>query len=169
MGYTIPLKFIRVSDYMSICATRILCIVDANCAQGHKILREEKDARTLLKATGPRAAATVIIMDNGTVISSPFTMGRLLANIASASTKKANKKDISLGTAMRIYDVYPNEAMDGTADITPDTDGISKEHEISKSMRESLMPDVDQSEEGDPDLIAEALSIAWDGDADEDD
>ena len=163
MGYTIPLKFIRISENMSICATRILCILDMNTAQARRILREEKDGNTLLKATGPRAAASLVIMDNGIVITSPFTMGRILANIASASSKKPYKKDISLGQSLRIYDVYPDEVMDGTADTTPDIDAIGINSEMPK--RESVdMQKVDtMPENGDPDLIAEALDVYWDG------
>lgn len=110
MGYTIPLRFIRISQKhsdnrqfdVSICATRIVAIMSTEIYQARKTISDERKAGTLINGCGQAKAKSAIFLDNGSVVSSPLSVKRLMSII-----EKSNSKDGSrLDKRMKVYDVY---------------------------------------------------------------
>lgn len=113
MGYMVPLRFIRISNKrsdnrqfdVSICATRIIAIMSTEIYQARKLVATERADKTLINGCGLSKAKSVIIMDNGSVISSPLSVRRLMANVEKANTKANSRMD----KRMRVFDVYDGE------------------------------------------------------------
>lgn len=113
MGYTIPLRFIRVSQKsvdsrqfdVSICATRIVAIMSTQLSQARKTISEERKNGTLINGCGLAKAKSAIFLDNGSVVSSPLTVRRIMSLI-----EKSNNKDLTrMDKRMRVYDVCDAE------------------------------------------------------------
>ena len=77
--------------------------MSAKFYQAKKILLEERRAGTLVNAAGRRAAKTVILMDNGTVVASCYTMARLLNYIAKSDAKGTDSTTNPKGNNVRLY------------------------------------------------------------------
>ena len=125
MGYTIPLRFIRISTKrsdnrqfdVSICATRIVAIMSTEIYQARKVISDERKNGTLINGCGLAKAKSAIFLDNGTVVSSPMSVKRLMAMIEK-SNEKANTR---VEKRMKIFDVYdsePDEEDEATEDIS---------------------------------------------------
>lgn len=92
MAYTVPLKFIKVSDDVSICATRIVAMMSTRCYQARESIKAERRAGTLINACGTDKAETAIFLDNGIVVSSPATIAVLNNRIENAGVRKVKKQ-----------------------------------------------------------------------------
>ena len=90
--YQVPLRFIKVSPTVVVCATRIVAIMSVESYQARETIKAERRAGTLINAAGGTAAQSAIFMDNGSVISSPYSVTRLANAITKAETK-FNKLD----------------------------------------------------------------------------
>ena len=77
--------------------------MSAKFYQAKKILLEERRAGTLVNAAGRRAAKTVLLMDNGTVVASCYTMARLLSYIAKSDAKGTDSTTTPKGNNVRLY------------------------------------------------------------------
>lgn len=129
MGYTIPLRFVRISQKhsdnkqfdVSICATRIVAIMSTEVYQARKTISDERKNGTLINGCGQARAKSAIFLDNGSVVSSPLSVKRLMSII-----EKSNSKDgTRLDKRMRVYDVYdgqPDKDDDEIDDISADYD-----------------------------------------------
>lgn len=124
MGYVIPLRFIRISQKhsdnrqfdVSICATRIVAIMSTEIYQARKTISEERKNGTLINGCGLSKAKSVIFLDNGSVVSSPLTVRRIMSLIEKSNSKAGTRLD----KRMRVFDVYdgqPNEEDEETEDI----------------------------------------------------
>jgi len=124
MGYTVPLRFVRVSKKhsdnrqfdVSICATRIVAIMSTEIFQARKTIADERKAGTLINACGQVKAKSAIFLDNGSVIASPLSVTRLMSLIEKSNVKANSKGDKRL----RVYDVYdpePDEDDEETEDV----------------------------------------------------
>ena len=110
MGYTIPLRFIRISQKhndnrqfdVSICATRIVAIMSTEIYQARKTISDERKAGTLINGCGQTKAKSAIFLDNGSVVSSPLTVKRLMSLIEKSNVKANSRLD----KRMRVFDVY---------------------------------------------------------------
>ena len=127
MGYTIPLRYIRVSQRHSdnrqfdaaICATRIVAIMSTEIYQARKTIADERKNGTLINCCGTAKAKSAIFLDNGSVISSPLSVRRLMSLIEKSNTKANTRLD----KRMRVFDVYdgkPNEEDEEVNDVTAD-------------------------------------------------
>lgn len=113
MGYTIPLRFVRVSRKhsdtkqfdVSICATRIVAIMSTEIFQARKTIADERKAGTLINGCGQAKAKSAIFLDNGTVVSSPLSVARLMSLIEKSNDKANSQVD----KRMRVMDVYDEE------------------------------------------------------------
>jgi regulator of extracellular matrix RemA (YlzA/DUF370 family) len=116
MSYTIPLRFIRISHKRSdnrqfdvaICATRIVAIMSTEIYQARKTISDERKNGTLINGCGLTKAQSAIFLDNGTVVTSPMKVKRLMALIEKSNEKAGSKLD----KRMRVYDVYDSEPND---------------------------------------------------------
>ena len=110
MGYTIPLRFIRISQKhsdnrqfdVSICATRIIAIMSTEIFQARKTISDERKNGTLINGCGQARAKSAIFLDNGSVVSSPLSVKRLMSLIEKSNTKAGSRLD----KRMRVFDVY---------------------------------------------------------------
>lgn len=125
MGYTLPLRFIKVSANrsdkkqfdVSVCATRIVAMMSTKIYQARKTISDERKNGTLINAAGLSKAETAIFMDNGSVIASPLSVKRLMSAIDKANEYGNSKKS----KRMKIYDAYdeePDEEDEETADTS---------------------------------------------------
>ena len=113
MGYTIPLRFVRVSRKhsdtkqfdVSICATRIVAIMSTEIFQARKTIADERKAGTLINGCGTAKAKSAIFLDNGTVVSSPLSVARLMSLIEKSNDKANSQVD----KRMRVMDVYDED------------------------------------------------------------
>ena len=163
MAYMLPLKFIRVSEDMSICATRIIAIMSTHAYQARRLIREEKLADTLLNAAGRGKVKSAVILDNGAVIASPFSIGQLLNNISKADSKRSKGKTIPLSYGLKLYDVIPDEVYNEELEDYPEIEGIEGESQ-PQELDIDAMGDTDGDE-----ALDDVLDIAWDGEVSEDD
>ena len=124
MGYTIPLRFVRVSQKHSdnrqfdvaICATRIVAIMSTEIYQARKTIADERKNGTLINGSGMAKAKSAIFLDNGSVISSPLSVRRLMSIIEKSNSKAGSRTD----KRMRVFDVYdgePNKEDEETEDV----------------------------------------------------
>lgn len=134
MGYTIPLRFIRISTKrsdnrqfdVSICATRIVAIMSTEIYQARKTISDERKNGTLINGCGLSKAKSAIFMDNGTVISSPMSVKRIMAMIEKSNQKAGTRLD----KRMKVYDVYDgdsNEEDDEIEDVSAEYEDDSEE------------------------------------------
>jgi len=125
MGYTIPLRFIRISNKRSdnrqfdVCipATRIVAIMSTEIYQARKVISDERKNGTLINGCGLTKAKSAVFLDNGSVVSSPLSVRRLMAMIDKANEKAGTRLD----KRMRVFDVYdgePNEEDEETEEMS---------------------------------------------------
>lgn len=115
MGYYLPLRYVKVSEDVSLCATRIVAMMSTNSHQAREMVKKERQNKTLVNAAGRNATRTIIILDNGTVVASPYTINRLMKMIELSNGKHLNMPKGSITKRMRVYDVVdeePNESID---------------------------------------------------------
>ena len=124
MGYMLPLRFINVSKEpkVAICATRIVAMMSTDIYQARRTIHDEKLSGKLVNACGNNAAKTAILLDNGTVVSSPMTITVLMSAIE-RSNNKANVKNTA---RLRVYDVYDEEP-DPEDEEVPEIDSLDED------------------------------------------
>lgn len=103
--YQIPLRYVKISNTVAICATRIVAILDASQHQAEILMREERKAGRLINSCGRAQAKSTIILDNGAVLSSPMSVSSLLRVIERSNTKQILTKEGRDLKRMTIYDV----------------------------------------------------------------
>lgn len=106
--YQLPLRFIRISEDVSICATRIVAMMSTDTYQARNLVRDEKKAGTLINGAGRAAVKTAIVMDNGTIVASPLTVRRLMTAIERSNAKSPGKlKEPSV--RLKVYEAEDEE------------------------------------------------------------
>ena len=106
--------------------------MSAKFYQAKRILLEERRAGTLLNAAGRRAVQSVLILDNGSVVASCFTMNKLLGNIAKANAKGTEDVKLPKGRRVRLYIADAEEIGVDSEDSTIDdliADTLQKDDE----------------------------------------
>ena len=89
--------------------------------QARKTISDERKNGTLINGCGLAKAQSAIFLDNGTVVTSPMKVKRLMALIEKSNEKAGSKLD----KRMRVYDVYdgePNEDDDEIEDLASEYD-----------------------------------------------
>lgn len=107
--YQVPLRYIKVSSTVAICATRITAIMSYNMTQAENMIREERKSGKLINACGRLPIQTAIILDNGTIIASPLSIQRLINAIDRANTKQTMPTRGRELKRFSVYDVVDNE------------------------------------------------------------
>lgn len=113
MGYSLPVKFVKVSNDRSdnrqfdtaICITRIVALMSMKINQARETVRDERKAGTLINAAGVCKVQTAIFLDNGSVVASPLSVNRIL----SAIEKVNSPTTPNLTKNINVYDVDPSE------------------------------------------------------------
>lgn len=146
MGYTLPLRFIKVSKKrndtkqfdVAICATRIVAMMSTDIYQARRTISDEKKAGTLINAAGVAAAKTAIFLDNGSVIASPLTVPVLMNSIA----KSNERGSLRPGTRLKVYDVFDEEPTEDMEYI----DDISASNVVDETIEDEDYDDDDDSD-----------------------
>lgn len=139
MAYTVPLRFVRISQKRSdnrqfdvaICATRIVAMMSTEIYQARKTISDERKNGTLINGCGLAKAKTAIFLDNGSVVSSPLKVKRLMALI-DKTNERANSK---LDKRMKVFDVYdgePDEDDEETEDVSAFYDEAEDQEELDE-------------------------------------
>lgn len=70
-------KFIKVSDYFSLPCARVVGVIDTSTTQGEALYKEKKADKTLINTTGKDKVRSLIILDNGSCVASPWTVDEI--------------------------------------------------------------------------------------------
>lgn len=107
--YQLPLKFVKISDQVAICATRIVALMSTKAYQARETIKSERKNGTLINGCGTRSAETVVFLDNGTVIASPYTVQTLLSAIERANNRDPYSKRTNETIRMKVYNVVDDD------------------------------------------------------------
>lgn len=113
--YQLPLRFIRLSPEVAVCATRIVAIMDTVSYQARETIKTERKNGTLINACGKRSAQAAVFLDNGTVIASPLSVTRILSALERANAKQTNANKAYETKRLTVYqavDESPNPDLD---------------------------------------------------------
>ena len=113
--YQLPLRFIKLSPEVAVCATRIVAVMDTAAFQARETIKTERKNGTLINACGKRPAESAVFLDNGTVIASPLTVNRIMGAIERSNAKQTNPTKANDIKRLKVY-----EAVD--EDPSPDLD-----------------------------------------------
>ncbi len=102
--YQIPLRFVKISPDVAICATRIVAIMSTASYQARETIKREKRAGTLINGAGREAVKSAVFLDNGTVMSSPYSVGKLMNAIAKANAKETDSKGVNNSQRIKVVD-----------------------------------------------------------------
>ena len=125
--YQLPLRFIKLSPEVAVCATRIVAIMDTVSYQARETIKTERKNGTLINACGRKPAETAVFLDNGTVIASPLTVTRILSAI-----EKSNAKQVNASPAFQTKRLMVYQAVDEQ----PSPDQDEEVEEISANLTE---------------------------------
>lgn len=137
MGYTLPLRFIKVSPYVGVCATRIVTIMERSLHQADVIYKKEKKAQTLINACGKLVCKSIIVMDNGSVISSPYSVLVLLNAIERSNFKKSSAKRMS-EKRLKVYEAFDEPPRPEIDEEVPDVTVEGGEFDTDEELEENL-------------------------------
>lgn len=113
--YQLPLRFVKLSPEVAVCATRIVAVMDTISFQARETIKTERKNGTLINACGRKPAESAVFLDNGTVVASPLTVNRILGAIERSNAKQSNPTKANETKRLRVY-----EAVD--EDPNPDWD-----------------------------------------------
>ena len=117
--YQLPLRFIRLSPEVAVCATRIVAIMDTASFQARETIKTERKNGTLINACGRKPAQTAVFLDNGTVIASPLTVTRILSAIERSNAKQVSHTKANETKRLTVYqavDEDPDPSIDEECD-----------------------------------------------------
>lgn len=164
MGYSLPLRFIKVANKttqsdlfdVAICATRIVAIMSTEIYQARKTVHNEKKNGTLINAAGRSQVKSAIILDNGSVVASPFTVNHLMSAIEKSNFKQPGAKRINQTVRLKVYDVADEEPNEDLDEEAPDVTVEDGEYDYQGDLEEMLEEELDLEEDVDePDYTTE--------------
>jgi len=103
--YQLPLRFIKLSPEVAVCATRIVAVMDTAAFQARETIKTERKNGTLINACGKRPAESAVFLDNGTVIASPLTVNRIMGAIERSNAKQLDSKKLKETRRLKVYEV----------------------------------------------------------------
>lgn len=125
---------------VAICATRIAAIMGIGNYQARTTVQAEKKSGRLINAAGRRAIQSVIILDNGAVVASPFTVSRLLGQIDRTGMRSQRLKP---NDSERVI-AYEIEDDDSEA-VEADESAVAEEEEEQALLSEEYEEDPNES------------------------
>jgi len=129
MAYQIPLRYIKVSDNVAICATRIVAMMSTQTRQARETMKQEKINKNYVNGSGRLPAKTVIVLDNGTVVSSPLSIAILMQRIEKSNSKSLAPINGRTTRRMRVYDVIDEEPDENDVEFKDASTDIDEEEE----------------------------------------
>lgn len=129
--YQLPLRFVRISPDASICATRIVAIISTTTLRGRKVLKQAKGDGHFLDLSSKKGVSTILILDNGTVIGSPYDLNKVMRQISYTNRLGLRKYTPDRGVQFQVYDVLEGsinqENAEGFGAVSPNMDGTMEE------------------------------------------
>lgn len=117
--YQLPLRFVKLSPEVAVCATRIVAVMDTASFQARETIKTERKNGTLINACGRRPAETAVFLDNGTVVASPLSVNRILGAIERSNAKQTNATKANETKRLKVYEAVdedPNPELDEEVD-----------------------------------------------------
>lgn len=102
--YQVPLRFVKISPDVAIMATRIVAIMSTSSFQARETVKREKRAGTLINGAGREAVKSAIFLDNGSVISSPYSVNKIMNAVAKANAKETDPKGVNNTQRIKVVD-----------------------------------------------------------------
>lgn len=105
--YQVPLRFVKVSPDVAVCATRIVAIMSTKLYQTRETIKAERRANTLVNACGTDKARCAVLLDNGTIVSSPRSVDTLLKAIENANARELGliKSNAADNKNLKVYTI----------------------------------------------------------------
>jgi len=91
MAYQVPLVMLKLSETLAICATRVVGMMSTDSKQARDMIKAEKENKTLINGCGRQRADTIVILDNGTIATSPHSINHLCKLLETSSGKRIVK------------------------------------------------------------------------------
>lgn len=104
MAYQVPLVFLKLSDTLTICATRVVGMMSTESRQARLKLKADRDNGTLINGCGRNRAKTLIMLDNGAVASSPHTINHLCKLLEFSNGKRVVKTKPNSKSGLKLVD-----------------------------------------------------------------
>lgn len=123
--YQIPLRYVKLSEDVAVCATRIVAIMSTAAHQARETIKTEKRNGTLVNACGRKPAESAVFLDNGTVIASPLTVNRILGAIERSNAKQVKSIQANETRRLKVYEAI---------DESPDEENDQEWAEISTDL-----------------------------------
>lgn len=123
--YQIPLRYVKLSEDVAVCATRIVAIMSTAAHQARETIKTEKRNGTLINACGRKPAESAVFLDNGTVIASPLTVNRILGAIERSNAKQVKSIQANETRRLKVYEAI---------DESPDEENDQEWAEISTDL-----------------------------------
>lgn len=123
--YQIPLRYVKLSEDVAVCATRIVAIMSTAAHQARETIKQEKKNGTLINASGRDTTRSAVFLDNGTVIASPLTVNRILGAIERSNAKQIDPIKANETRRLKVY-----EAIDEEPDIQNDIEFLEVSADI---------------------------------------
>lgn len=152
--YQIPLRFIRISKNVTVCATRIVMMIDSTVvgSYGFNLLRTERREGRLIDATAHEKRRTAIILDNGLVIASARTVQELMRRVELSNTKQTTAKLRNRTKRMMVYPTEDREDAYAVVDEDPNPEIDIDYKDMSTDEEDDLdseLEEEDDSNDGD--------------------
>lgn len=109
MAYQVPLVFLKLSDNLAICATRVVGMMSTDSKQARDMIKAEKENKTLINGCGRNRAVTMVILDNGAVATSPHSINHLCKLLETSSGKRIVKATNTKKSIVKLVDPEPQE------------------------------------------------------------
>ena len=110
--YQIPLRYVKLSEDVAVCATRIVAIMSTAAHQARETIKTEKRNGTLVNACGRKPAESAVFLDNGTVIASPLTVNRILGAIERSNAKQVKSVQANETRRLKVYEAVDEEPVE---------------------------------------------------------
>lgn len=82
--YNVPLKFVHVGFGTVLCATRIVAFMNPKVPAAKRYLNNAKKKGIFIDSTNGRRLRNIVIMDDGSVIGTPYSTGVMYRNLREA-------------------------------------------------------------------------------------
>ena len=77
--------------------------------QARQTIKHEKQAGTLVNASGRLSTKSAVFLDNGTVIASPYSVKVLMNAVERSNSKQASGKRANETVRLRVYDAVDED------------------------------------------------------------
>ncbi len=124
MAYMLPLRYVLLSEKtidkttgeeigadFAVCATRIVALMSKESFQARETVKKERRAGTLINAAGREKVETCVVLDNGSVIASPWTVKKIMKQIEKSNAKELKPSKANATRRLKVYEVTDEDPL----------------------------------------------------------